>query len=169
MIPSIQALSGLADIQADRETGRPRMVRTIVPDKTTSVTAAQAITAALFARERTGKGQHIRLAMLDTMVAFLWPEASSSLTFVGDERDPARGQAGPDLVFQTKDGYITTAVLSVDEWRGMARALGREELIDDPRFATSRALGQNSALRREIVSAEVAKMDFSRNIAALDG
>jgi crotonobetainyl-CoA:carnitine CoA-transferase CaiB-like acyl-CoA transferase len=56
------------------------MVRTVVPDKTTAVTAAQAITAAFFARERTGTGQHVRLAMLDTMVTFLWPEASCSLS-----------------------------------------------------------------------------------------
>jgi crotonobetainyl-CoA:carnitine CoA-transferase CaiB-like acyl-CoA transferase len=71
--PVIQALSGLASIQKDRDTGRPRMVRTIVPDKLTAVTAAQAITAALFARERTGRGTHVRLAMLDATVAFLWP------------------------------------------------------------------------------------------------
>jgi crotonobetainyl-CoA:carnitine CoA-transferase CaiB-like acyl-CoA transferase len=93
--PVIQALCGLADIQADQDSGRPRMIRTIVPDKTTAVTAAQAITAALFARERTGEGQHVRLSMLDTMVAYLWPEASSSLSFVGNERDPAQGQMGP--------------------------------------------------------------------------
>ena len=49
------------------------MIRTIVADKTTAIFAAQAITAALFARERTGEGQHIRLAMLDTMIAYLWP------------------------------------------------------------------------------------------------
>jgi crotonobetainyl-CoA:carnitine CoA-transferase CaiB-like acyl-CoA transferase len=49
--PIVQALSGLADIQSDRETGEPRMVRLVVADKTTAVTAAQAITAALFARE----------------------------------------------------------------------------------------------------------------------
>src|ERR1700722_8269971 len=73
--PVIQAMSGLADIQADNETGRPRMVRTIIADNTTALTAAQAITAALFARTRTGQGQHVRLAMLDAMVAFLWPEA----------------------------------------------------------------------------------------------
>ncbi len=65
--PVIQALSGLAAIQADRDTGRPRMIRTIIPDKLTAVTAAQAITAALFARERTGEGQHIKLSMLDAM------------------------------------------------------------------------------------------------------
>ena len=72
--PIIQALSGLADIQRDKDSGKPKMVRTIIPDKTTSVTAAQAITAALLHRERTGEGQHIRLSMLDTMVAYLWPE-----------------------------------------------------------------------------------------------
>ena len=45
--------------------------------------------------------------MLDTMVAYLWPEASSSLSFVGNELDPARGQMGLDLIFPTRDGYIT--------------------------------------------------------------
>jgi hypothetical protein len=50
--PMIQALSGLADIQRDRDTGRPRMVRTIIADYTTALTAAQAVTAALFARGR---------------------------------------------------------------------------------------------------------------------
>ncbi|MFP8879049.1 MAG: CoA transferase, partial [Myxococcota bacterium] len=49
--PVIQALSGLASIQGDRVSGRPRMVRTVVPDKLTALTAAQAITAALLARE----------------------------------------------------------------------------------------------------------------------
>src|SRR6201993_1420631 len=87
--PVIQALSGLADIQRDRDTGRPRMVRTIIADYTTGVTTAQAVTAALFARNRSGGGQHVRIAMLDAMIAYLWPEAMSSLTFVGDERDPS--------------------------------------------------------------------------------
>ena len=66
------------------------MIRTIIPDKTTSVTAAQAITAALFYRERAKKGQHIKLAMLDTMIAYLWPEAMSVLSFVGNEGDPKK-------------------------------------------------------------------------------
>ncbi|HEX3991320.1 MAG TPA: CoA transferase, partial [Acetobacteraceae bacterium] len=81
--PVIQSLSGLADVQTDSETGRPRMVRTIIADKTTAAFAAQAICAALFARERSGQGQHIRLSMLDTMVTFLWPEAMSAHAIVG--------------------------------------------------------------------------------------
>jgi crotonobetainyl-CoA:carnitine CoA-transferase CaiB-like acyl-CoA transferase len=155
--PVIQALSGLAEIQTDRDTGRPRMVRTIIADKTTALTAAQAITAALFARERSGQGQHVRIAMLDTMIAYLWPEAMPSLTFVGDERDPSEGDAGPDLVFATQDRYITAAALSDDEWAGMCRALNRQDLIDDPRFDTAGARSRNAVERRGIMAAELEK------------
>ena len=167
--PVIQALCGLTEIQTDRDTGRPRMVRTIIPDKTTSVTAAQAITAALFARERTGKGQHVRLSMLDTMVAFLWPEASSSLSFVGNESDPAQGQAGPDLVFATADGYITAGAVSDSEWSGMCRALDREDLIEDERFKTAAARVQNVAERRTIMTDEIAKWPTTEILTRLDG
>ncbi len=166
--PIIQALCGLCDIQADNETGRPHMVRTIVPDKTTSVTAAQAITAALFARERTGKGQHIRLAMLDTMVAYLWPEASSPLTFLENEQDPAQQLAAPDLIFGTTDGYITAGAVSDSEWAGMCRAFAREDLIDDPRFNTAAARVRNRAERRTIMSREIARWPTAEILARLD-
>ena len=155
--PVIQAFCGLTEIQADRETGQPRMVRTVIPDKTTAVTAAQAITAALFARERTGQGQHVRLAMLDTMVAYLWPEASSSLSFVGNEADPARGQMGLDLVFKTQDRHITAGAVSDAEWQGMCRALQRPDLIADERFNSVAARSNNVVERRAIMSAELAK------------
>src|SRR6201999_4587476 len=57
--PLIQGVSGLASIQAGSDSERPRLVRTILPDKLTGVTAAQAITAALFHKARTGQGQHV--------------------------------------------------------------------------------------------------------------
>src|SRR5271163_2389318 len=116
--PVIQSLSGLADVQADQDTGRPRMIRTIVADKVTAVHAAQAVWAALVARGRTGEGQHIRLSMLDTMVAFLWPEAMTQYTVVGKETD-AKPAARPDLIFKTTDGYITVGSLSNQEWHGL--------------------------------------------------
>lgn len=147
--PVIQALSGLTDIQADGESGRPRMVRTIVPDKLTAVTAAQAITSALFARERTGKGQHIKLAMLDTMVAFLWPEAMTGYTFIGREVHTSRSQLTQDLIFQTVDGYITAGALSDAEWQAMCRALDRPEWVEDERFKTLAARSRNVKDRLE--------------------
>lgn len=166
--PVIQALCGLADVQTDYATGRPRMVRTIIPDKTTAVAAAQAITAALFARAQTGEGQHIRLAMLDAMVAYLWPEAISSLTWVGSESDPAEGQMGLDLVYETGDGYITAGAVSDAEWQGMCRALGREDLLEDERFATAGARARNRPARRDIVGDEMKKWPSGRILARLD-
>ena len=165
--PVIQALSGLEEIQRDRDTGRPRMVRAIIADNTTALTAAQAITAALFARERSGQGQHVRIAMLDAMISYLWPEAMASLTFVGDEIDPSEGDQGPDLVFAAQDRYLTAAALSDDEWAGMCRALNRQDLIDDPRFKTVRDRSIHAVERREIVSAELEKWTASEILQRL--
>ncbi len=165
--PVIQSLSGLADIQRDRDTGRPRMVRTIIADYTTALTAAQAITAAIFAHERSGEGQHVRIAMLDAMISYLWPEAMPSLTFVGNEVDPSDGEMGPDLVFATQDRYITAAALSDDEWAGMCRSLNRLDLIDDPRFKTTRDRTVNAVERRTIVSTELEKWRASEILPRL--
>lgn len=134
--PVIQALSGLAAIQADRDTGRPRMIRTIIPDKLTAVTAAQAVTAALFARERTGEGQHIKLSMLDAMIAFLWAEGLVALTFPGGEKHAARAQLSQDLIYKTQDGYITVGAVSDDEWKGLCAALEQPQWLEDERFNT---------------------------------
>ena len=165
--PVIQALCGLAEIQRDRDTRRPRMVRTIIADYTTALTAAQAITAALFARQRSDAGQHVRIAMLDSMISYLWPEAMPSLTFVGEELDPSDGELGPDLVFATQDRYITASALSDDEWAGMCRALKREDLIDDARFKTARDRAINAVERREITATELEKWAADEILARL--
>jgi crotonobetainyl-CoA:carnitine CoA-transferase CaiB-like acyl-CoA transferase len=115
-----------------------------------------------------GKGQHVKLAMLDVMVVYLWPEAISSLTFVGKESDPAQGQMGLDMVFKTRDRCITAGAVSDAEWGGMCRALQGEELIDDPRFVDVAARTRNIAERRAIVSEELAKCNMAEILARLD-
>ena len=134
--PLIQAVSGLASIQAGSDTERPRLVRTIVPDKLTGVTAAQAITAALLSRERTGQGQHIRLSMLDAVIAFLWASDMGSQTFV-DETIPQQEAASfIDLIYETATTAISAAVQTNKEWAALTRALERPEWLVDPRFLT---------------------------------
>ena len=145
------ALSGLADIQRDTETGRPRMVRTLIADKTTALAAAQAICAALYNKAVRGEGQHVRLAMLDTMVAYLWPEGMSALTLVDQEDPTARAESAPDLIFRTLDGYITAGTLSDAEWRGLCGVLDRPAWIDDPRFRTGAARSANASERLRLV------------------
>jgi crotonobetainyl-CoA:carnitine CoA-transferase CaiB-like acyl-CoA transferase len=154
--PIIQGLSGFANLQADPKTRRPQMIRTIVADKTAAIFAAQAVTAALFARERTGEGQHIRLAMLDTMIAFLWPEAMTQYTVVGREATTADPTARPDLIFETADGYITVGTISDSEWQGFCAASGRPGLTEDPRFNSPGGRAVN-ATERILLIAEIIK------------
>jgi crotonobetainyl-CoA:carnitine CoA-transferase CaiB-like acyl-CoA transferase len=154
--PVIQAISGLAAIQADVETGRPHMIRLIIPDKVTALAAAQAMTAALFARHRTGEGQHVRLAMLDAVIAFLWPEGMAAYTFVGSNRSSMRAAKARELIFETTDGYITAAANTDSEWAGLCRALERQEWLRDERFKTPVDRIRNADVRLEM-TAEVLK------------
>ena len=165
--PVIQALSGLADIQRDQITGVPKQVRTIIPDKTTGLATAQAISSALFYRERYGKGQHIKLAMLDVMIAYLWPEGSAALSFVGKEKNPSIGQLGLDLVFKTKDKkYITAGAVTNKEWKGMCVAFHRMDLIDNKKFATPNARVKNKEERRKIIAKEISNFKASEILKA---
>ncbi|MCI5045206.1 MAG: CoA transferase [Aquisalinus sp.] len=155
--PVIQALSGATDIQADRQTGRPQMFRIIIADKVMSLTAAQAISSALFHREKTGEGQHIRLSMLEAMLAFFWPEGMAGLTYAEQEFDARKIQGVMDLIYETEDRHITAGAVSDKEWKGMCRAIGREELIDDERFKTSAARFFNADERKRITAEEIKK------------
>ena len=134
--PLIQAVSGLASIQAGSDTERPRLVRTIVPDKLTAYNAAQAITAALLSRARTGQGQHIRLSMLDAIIAFLWASDMGSQTFVGEEIPQQEAASFIDLIYETATGPISAAVQTNREWTALTRALDKPEWLEDPRFTT---------------------------------
>jgi crotonobetainyl-CoA:carnitine CoA-transferase CaiB-like acyl-CoA transferase len=148
--PVIQGFTGLATVQAGSDEARPRMLRTILPDKLTAITASQAITAALLARERTGEGQHVRLTMMDAVLQFLWASDMAGQTFVGDEPAQQERASGADLVYETADGYMTVAVQTDRQWAGLARALGHPEWLDDPRFKTPALRAQNIDARMEL-------------------
>ena len=135
--PLIQGLSGLASIQGGADDARPRLVRTIVPDKLTGYMAAQAITAALLARERGAGGQHVKLSMLDAIIDFLWHSDMNSQTFIGHEMDQAKAASFIDLIYETTTGYISVAVQNDGEWHALTEALERPAWRDDPRFATA--------------------------------
>ena len=155
--PVIQALSGATDIQADRDTGTPKMFRIVVADKVTSLTASQAVSSALYAREKTSQGQHIKLSMLDSVIAFFWPEGMTGLVFEENEFDVRKLQGSQDLIYQAKDRYITAGAVSDAEWMGMCKALDMEELIKDERFSTSSARVINAEERKKITGAEIKK------------
>jgi crotonobetainyl-CoA:carnitine CoA-transferase CaiB-like acyl-CoA transferase len=166
--PIIQALSGFADIQSQPVTGRPQMIRTIVCDKTTAVFTAQAVSSALYARERTGRGDHVQVAMLDTMISFLWPEGMMQYTVVGAEATTMDPNDRPDLVFKTFDGYITCGTISDSEWQGFCKASGDPELAKDERFATPGARFVNTTARINKMQEYIAQRTTAEWLERLD-
>jgi crotonobetainyl-CoA:carnitine CoA-transferase CaiB-like acyl-CoA transferase len=137
--PIIQAVSGLTTVQAGADTERPRLVRTVLPDKVSAIVAAQSIAAALFARERSGEGQHVRLSMLDAILYFLWASDMGAQTYP-DQTDAGQGAASfIDLIYETADGYMTVSVMSNKEWAGATRAMERPDWFADPRFCSPSA------------------------------
>lgn len=138
--PLIQAVSALTTIQAGSDEERPRLVRTILPDKLTGIQASQAVTAALFHRERTGEGQHVKLSMLDTIIAFLWGSDMGGHTFVGKELEKEEAQSFIDLIYDSADGFVSVAVMQDKQWQAFCHAMKCEHLLEDERFS-------NAALR----------------------
>jgi crotonobetainyl-CoA:carnitine CoA-transferase CaiB-like acyl-CoA transferase len=147
--PIVQAFSGLTTVQAGADDRRPRLIRTVLPDKLTAVTAAQAIAAALIGRLRTGKGQHVRLSMLDAVLAFLWASDMGAQTYIGERVSPRSAASFIDLIYETADGFMTVAVMTNKEWSALSRALERPQWLEDRRFSTP-------ALRDENIDARLA-------------
>lgn len=149
--PIIQALSGLASVQGGSDDARPRLIRTILPDKLTGITAAQAVASALFARERSGEGQHVRLSMLDSIVAFMWSSDMGSQTFVGREVDVAAAATFIDLIYETSTDYISVSVMTNDQWRNLCAAFDKPEWLDDERFKTPAGRDRFANERLELI------------------
>ena len=149
--PIIQALSGLTTIQAGADDQRPRLVRTVLPDKLTSVVVSQAITAALLARAKSGEGQHVRLSMLDAILSFLWASDMGAHTFPDHAISNQRAASFIDLIYETADGYMTVSTMSNKEWANLSRAFERPEMLEDPRFSTPQLRDRNVNERLEYV------------------
>jgi crotonobetainyl-CoA:carnitine CoA-transferase CaiB-like acyl-CoA transferase len=136
--PVIQACSGMT---ASQGAGSHEFIRNLMCDKLTAYTAWQAITSGLYVREKTGEGQHIDLSMLDASMAFLFPDAYQNHTLLDEdiELQPLLS----DLLYQltvTSDGAINIAAATDRQRQGVLRALGKESLMQDPRFNTLESL-----------------------------
>ncbi|MGR8947877.1 MAG: CaiB/BaiF CoA transferase family protein [Gammaproteobacteria bacterium] len=157
----IQAVSGLAFAAGDN--GVPALVKSIVTDKITGMTAAQAISSALFARENgTIGGHHIEISMLDSSLAFLWPDIFWNHGFVGDDGvTPKPSVADFYRVVQTKDGYVTILVVGDEDFDGACRGLEIPKVRSDPRFQTlEKRFTHYNDMCREI---EKAALNFTTN------
>ena len=163
-----QAMSGAAWFSGD--TDRP--VRSAAPwvDFGTASLLALGVSAALAAREKTGRGQLVQSALLKTALTFF------STILIEEEalksaRQPTlnRSQtAAPSDIYRARDGWIVVAVNGDPLFRRVARLIGAEDWLDDPRFASDKARGDHGALISERLAAWIAPQTRSEAVAAFE-
>ena len=132
--PIIQAQAGFAAVQGQGKEG-PELVRNLVCDKITAYTACQAVTAALYVREKTGEGQHIDLSMMDAGLFFVFGDGFMHQTLLDEDTEelPPLSQLLYDLT-ETKDGGITMSAANSAQQIGLFTALDQLHLLADERF-----------------------------------
>jgi crotonobetainyl-CoA:carnitine CoA-transferase CaiB-like acyl-CoA transferase len=144
----IQGTSGLASLNGIGFGGpgaAPRYVPTVMADKVCGHTLASAVGMALFARERSGRGQEVHVPMMDTMVAFNLVEHLWGATIDAPEEGLGYGRMlTPNRrPYATADGFICVIASTDDQWRRLFGVIGKAELFADPRFATLSARTEN--------------------------
>jgi len=159
----IQGMTGMMPLQGSEQ--EPRLVQGGVADKTTGLTALSAVLAALLARERNGgRGQRVDVPMLDAYAAFALPEAMISRTFPPLESDgPSMGSVF--RTWETADGHVVGLVIRDAEFQGLCRAIGREDMLDDPRFTGIVDRFANFDAWAEIAEDEIRKLPTREFIA----
>ncbi|MGI9600245.1 MAG: CaiB/BaiF CoA transferase family protein [Acidimicrobiales bacterium] len=140
--PVIQGVTGMISRQVNPEIPFPDLVRNLVADKSTALTVAQAITAALLAREKGLGGQHIEVPMVDATMYFFWPDGMMDHTILHEEAQPGVLLSTVYNLTECADGKIVYFAISDAQRHGLFRALKRPELVDDERFATLAAVSQ---------------------------
>ena len=140
----IQAVSGMAAVQGHAD-GVPKYVASVVADKTCGLTVLYAVLAALFDRNRNGKGQAIDVSMFETMAAYVLIEQMGGMTYE-PQRGPAlyaRTVSPYRRPHQASDGYIAVMLYTDAHWCRFFAAIGREDLVEDPRFESASARTAN--------------------------
>ncbi|TAK88130.1 MAG: CoA transferase [Betaproteobacteria bacterium] len=166
----IQGMGGLMSVTGE-PAGAPQRAGVPVADIITGMYASIAICAALAHREKSGTGQHLDLALLDSQIALL---AYQNTNYFATGKPPGRiGNLHPNIVpyqpFRTADGNVIVACGNDNLYRKFCAAAGRNELADDPRFATNGKRVENRAELTRLLS-EVFRQRSTREwVALLDG
>ena len=154
----LQAMSGIMSITGEPERG-PTRAGFAICDTIGGITAALAVSSALYQRTHTGRGQLVDVAMLDAALAFLagpvseWTVAGVEQKQIGNgsvSRKPTANR------FRTGDGYLVLAVLTEKQFGGLMRELGRPDALADPRFKDWPARSANEPALRELIEAALA-------------
>jgi crotonobetainyl-CoA:carnitine CoA-transferase CaiB-like acyl-CoA transferase len=165
----IQGMSGIMDLTGDPD-GQPQKIGVAFTDIFTGLYSVIAIQAALAAREKTGQGQHIDMALMDCATGVL---ANQAMNFLATGDAPRRlGNAHPNIapyqVFSASDGDLILAVGNDGQFRRACNVLGLDALADDPRFVTNGARVANRAALTDAMATAFAAWNRDAVLAALE-
>jgi crotonobetainyl-CoA:carnitine CoA-transferase CaiB-like acyl-CoA transferase len=150
----IQGQSGFATLLGTDEA--PKLIPNLVADKTSGVTAAYSLLAALYVREKNGgRGQRIDIPMIDAFSSFVLPDAYAPQSF-GGPPIPRTGD-GVYHAWKTKDGHVAMLIIEDRQYAAMCRAIDREDLIEEEAFATLPARLANAPDLLALMEVEIAE------------
>ena len=154
----LQAMSGIMSITGD-PAGGPMRAGFAICDTIGGMTAALAVSSALYQRTHTGRGQFVDVAMLDAALAFI-PGPVSEYTVAGiEQKQIGNGSVSRKPTahrFRAGSGYIVLAVLTDKQFASLMRTIGRADALEDPRFKDWRARTDNADTLREVIEAGLA-------------
>ena len=157
----LQAMSGIMSITGE-PAGGPMRAGFAICDTIGGITAALAVSSALYQRTHTGRGQFVDVAMLDAALAFI-PGPVSEYTVAGiEQKQIGNGSVSRKPTanrFRAKDGYIVLAVLTEKQFAGLMKTIGRADALNDPRFKDWAARTDNVAALREVIEGALASDD----------
>ena len=165
----VQAMSGLMDVTGQRD-GPPTAIGESMADVCAGMFAAWGISTALFARERTGKGRHLDIAMLDSMFSMMLTVLSLQLY---SDRAPVRvGSRHPVTypvdAFEAKDGHVVMVVSSDRAFGAFCKAIRRPALSKDERFRTNADRNTNEDALKAIIEAWTSERTAVEIVASMD-
>jgi crotonobetainyl-CoA:carnitine CoA-transferase CaiB-like acyl-CoA transferase len=165
----IQGLAGIMDLTGDPD-GEPQKMGVAFADIFTGLYGVIGIQSALMVREKTGKGQHIDVALMDCMSAVL---ANQALNYLVSGTPPTRmGNAHPNIVpyqvFPASDGHLIIATGSQGQWAKMCQVLGLEDLIEDARFLTNSDRVKNRDELAALISDKTSQRTRDEMLAAFE-
>jgi len=166
----IQGAAGIPYLLKKQGASEPRYAPMIVADRSVGQQVASAVSAALYFREKTGKGQRIDVPMFEHLLQMILGDHLGGYTF-----EPPHGPPGyirilsPDRrPYETKDGYVCALIYNDKQWKGFFEVIGRPEMMSDPLFANHEVRSQNYDTAYAFVSQELKKRTTAEWVEAFE-
>jgi crotonobetainyl-CoA:carnitine CoA-transferase CaiB-like acyl-CoA transferase len=166
----IQGAAGLPWLLQAAGAETPRYAPVTLADRTVGLHVVVAVCAALYRREKTGRGERVDVPMFESLLQLVLGEHLGGHTF-----EPPQGEAGYARMlasgrrpYETRDGWICVLVYNDKQWRAFFALIGRPELAHDPRFATQEARSRHYEAAYALVAEEMRKRSTAEWLAALE-